>query len=183
MPNTFFRLNPWRAANEDANADEQPPNGRSAMVRMIDIPEETRPHIANLACPVYEGHPFVSGPPVKQRRVAVISTAGLQRRDDRPYAFDANDYRIIPGDTPASDIVMSHISSNFDRSGFQQDYNIAFPLDRLREMAGDGEIGSVADYHYSFMGSTHPDQMEDTARHLAGLLKGDKVDVVVLIPV
>ena len=153
------------------------------MVRMNDIPEESRPHIANLKCPVYEGDPFVSGPPVKQRRVAIISTAGLQRRGDRPYAFDADDYRIIPGETPPVDIVMSHISSNFDRSGFQQDYNIAFPLDRLREMAGDGEIGSVADYHYSFMGSTHPDQMEGTARHLAGLLKGDGVDAVVLIPV
>jgi D-proline reductase (dithiol) PrdB len=153
------------------------------MVRMIDIPEEGRSHIANLKCPVYEGDPFVAGPPLAERRVAIISTAGLQRRGDRPYAFDADDYRIIPGDTPAGDIVMSHISSNYDRSGFQQDFNIAFPLDRLREMAGDGEIGSVADYHYSFMGSTHPDQLEATTRHLAGLLKGDGVDAVVLIPV
>jgi D-proline reductase (dithiol) PrdB len=153
------------------------------MVRLADLPEEGRPHIANAPCPTYEGNPFVAGPPLAERRVAIISTAGLQRRGDRPYAFDADDYRIIPGDTPPSDIVMSHISSNYDRSGFQQDYNIAFPLDRLREMAADGEIGSVADYHYSFMGSTHPDQLEGTARHLAGLLKGDQVDAVVLLPV
>lgn len=153
------------------------------MVRMDDIPEESRPRIANLQCPIYEGDPFVSGLPAKQRRVAIISTAGLHRRGDRPYAFDADDYRIIPGETPAADIVMSHISSNFDRSGFQQDYNVAFPLDRLREMASDDEIGSVANYHYSFMGSTHPDAMEGTARHLAGLLKSDGVDAVVLIPV
>ena len=140
-------------------------------------------HIAALPCHDYETKPWVKGPPIKERRVAIISTAGLQRRDDRPYAFDANDYRIIPGSTSPGDIVMSHISSNFDRSGFQQDYNIAFPLDRLREMAADGEIASVAEYHYSFMGSTHPDDMEPTARHLAGLLKSDNVDAVVLIPV
>jgi len=152
-------------------------------VRLADLPEEGRPHIANLVCPVYEGDPYVAGPPLAERRVAIISTAGLSRRGDRHYSFDADDYRIIPGDIPPADIVMSHISSNFDRSGFQQDYNIAFPLDRLREMSEDGEIGSVADYHYSFMGSTHPDDMEDTARHLAGVLKGDNVDAVLLIPV
>lgn len=30
---------------------------------------------------------------------------------------------------------MSHISANFDRTGFQQDWNIVFPLDRLRDLA------------------------------------------------
>lgn len=168
---------------EGANADDPFPAGISFMVRLIDLPEETRPHVANAPCPTYEGNPFVAGPPLAERRVAIISTAGLQRRGDRPYAFDADDYRIIPGDASSADIVMSHISSNYDRSGFQADYNIVFPLDRLWEMAADGEIGSVADYHYSFMGSTHPDQLEDTTRHLAGLLKGDGVDAVVLLPV
>ena len=153
------------------------------MVRLAELPAETRPHIEKLNCPVYEGAPFVSGPSLNKRRVAIVSTAGLQRRGDRPYSFDADDYRIIPGNISAADIVMSHISSNFDRSGFIQDHNVAFPLDRLHELAANGEIGSVATYHYSFMGSTHPDDMETTARHLAGLLKGDAVDAILLIPV
>ena len=38
---------------------------------------------------------------------------------------------------------MSHISVNFDRSAFQQDPNVWFPLDRLREMVADGELGRV----------------------------------------
>lgn len=45
---------------------------------------------------------------------------------------------------------MSHVSTNFDRTGFQQDWNIVFPLDRLQELAAKGIIGSVAAYHYSF---------------------------------
>ena len=153
------------------------------MVRLAQLPAETRPHIENLKCPVYEGDPCVIGPTLTKRRVAIVSTAGLQRRGDRPYSFDADDYRIIPGDISAADIVMSHISSNFDRSGFLQDHNIVFPLDRLHELAADGEIGSIADYHYSFMGSTHPDDMETTTRQLAGLLKRDGVDAVLLLPV
>jgi D-proline reductase (dithiol) PrdB len=103
-------------------------------------------------------------------------------RSDRPFTFGGasavnipGDYRVIPRDTNANDLVMSHISTNYDRSGFQKDWNVVFPLDRLRELAERGVIGSVADHHYSFMGATAPHLMETAARTLAGLLKGDGV--------
>ena len=50
-------------------------------------------------------------------------------------------------------------------------------------MDEEGLIGSVASNHYSFMGATDPRDMEDDARHLAGVLKADQVDAVVLLPV
>ena len=79
---------------------------------------------------------------------------------------------------------MSHISVNFDRSGFQQDVNVAFPIERLRELARDGVIGSIADFHYSFMGAAWPPtRFEPKARELAVLLKKDRVDAVLLCPV
>ena len=78
---------------------------------------------------------------------------------------------------------MSHISTNFDRTCFQQDWNVVFPLDRLRELAQSNVIGSLADYHYSFMGAADPWRMEPSARQLAPLLKGDNVDLVMLVPV
>ncbi len=153
------------------------------MARLADIAEPMRTYIAELECQPAQSEPWVTGPPLAERRVAIVSTAGLQRRGDRPFDFDADDYRVIPGDIDPSDIVMSHISQNYDRSGFQQDYNVAFPLQRLREMAAEGEIGSVAAYHYSFMGATAPEAMAERTRHLAGLLKGDKVTAVLLLPV
>ena len=78
---------------------------------------------------------------------------------------------------------MSHISINYDRTGFQEDWNVVFPLDRLGELAAEGAIGSVAATHYSFMGATDPVLMEDYAREVAGRLKQDKVDAVILSPV
>ena len=78
---------------------------------------------------------------------------------------------------------MSHISVNFDRSGFQQDFNVVFPIDRLKELADDGVIGSVADFHYATLGSTDPLEMETQARRMAGLLKGDGVTGVLMVPV
>ena len=54
---------------------------------------------------------------------------------------------------------------------------------RLRELASDKTIGSVADFHYSFMGALPPKALEPRGRALAGLLKQDKVDAVILTPV
>jgi D-proline reductase (dithiol) PrdB len=95
----------------------------------------------------------------------------------------SGDYRVIPGDIKARDLVMTHISTNYDRTGFQRDWNVVFPLDRLKELAAEGIIGNVAAYHYSFMGATDPSEMEPAARNLAELLKGDRVDAVLLVPV
>jgi len=159
------------------------------LVRLSQLPEGSRLSALNLECPVFDSLPWVQGPPVAQRRVAIISTAGLHLRDDRPFALGSGganipgDYRVIPGDTDANDLVMSHISTNYDRSGFQKDWNVVFPLDRLNDMAQQGIIGSVADFHYSFMGATAPQQMETAARTLAGLLKGDGVTAALLVPV
>ena len=153
------------------------------MVRLSDIPEPSYSHMANLACPTFDTVAFVGGPPLRERRVAVISTAGLQRRGDRPFGIGATDFRVIPGDLPAAELVMSHVSTNFDRTGFQQDLNVVFPIDRLNELAAAGVIGSVAGYHYSFMGASDPATMEPEARHLAGLLKADGVDAALLLPV
>jgi D-proline reductase (dithiol) PrdB len=159
------------------------PDKRNRMARIKEIPEGQRRGIVALKCPTFETTPFVEGPPLTERRVAIISTAGLHRRGDRPFRAGSADYRIIPGDRPPDDIVMSHISSGFDRTGYQSDSNIVFPLERLREMAEAGEIGSVAGFHYSFMGATDPDFREDAESALARLLAGDHVDAALLVPV
>ena len=78
---------------------------------------------------------------------------------------------------------MSHVSTNFDRTGFQQDWNVVFPLDRLHALAQEGSIGSVAAFHYSFMGATEPRHMEAAAHQLARLLTQDHVNAVCLVPV
>jgi D-proline reductase (dithiol) PrdB len=154
------------------------------MARLEQLPEPQRSHIAKTKLPSFDTRPWVSGPPLTQRRVAIISTAGLHRRDDRPFSFEPGDhYRIIPGDIAANDLIMSHVSTNFDRSGFQQDWNIAFPLDRLRELVDEGVIGSLADFHYSFMGAMDPSDMEPSARKMAAFLKNDRVNAVLLVPV
>ena len=153
------------------------------MAQLNRMPEPMRSHLAKLPCPSFNDQPWVSGRSLSHRRVALISTAGLQRRGDRPFEGMSGDYRVIPGDIKARDLVMTHVSTNFDRTGFQRDWNVVFPLDRLQELATESIIGSVAAYHYSFMGATDPSEMEPAAQNLAKLLKGDRVDAVLLVPV
>lgn len=158
------------------------------MARLSDLPAWEREHLLHLgqSAPRFETRPWADGPPLARRRVALVSTAGLHRRGDRPFdgAAGATEYRVIPADTSGADLIMSHISVNFDRSGFRADPNVVLPLDRLRELAAAGTVGSIADYHYSFMGAPWPStRFEPKARELAGLLKRDQVDAAVLLPV
>ena len=153
------------------------------MARLEQYQEDERRHLLDLPCPIYDYTPFVRGMTPARARVAVVSTAGLHRRSDMPFAMGEAGYRVIPKDIDPADLVMSHISTNFDRTGFQMDTNMVLPLDRLKELAELGVIDSVAEFHYSFMGATDPAPMETEARKLAGLLKHDRVNCVLLVPV
>lgn len=156
------------------------------MVRLADLSELDRENMLKKVptLPRFPGSPWASGPPLAKRRVAIVTTAGLHVRGDTPFSSGGMDYRVVPGDVAASDLVMSHMSVNFDRSGFQEDWNVAFPLDRLRDLVREGFIGAVAAFHYSFMGAVSPvTRYESKARELAVLLKRDNVDAVMLTPV
>ena len=88
------------------------------MVRLENVSEGERRMFSGAGCPTFSTNPFVSGPPLSQRRVAIVTTGGLHTRNDTPFLYDDADYyRIIPGNVQANDLVMSHISSGFDRSG------------------------------------------------------------------
>jgi D-proline reductase (dithiol) PrdB len=153
------------------------------MARLTDLPPAVAKRYAELDCPNFTTTPWVNGLPLAERRVAIVSSAGLVVKGEKPFRGRDPDYRVIPSQTRPEQLMFSHISINLDRSGFQEDWNVVFPLDRLREFAAEGVIGSVAATHYSFMGATDPVQMEPYARDVAPRLKADGVDAVLLSPV
>ncbi len=153
------------------------------MARLDDIPEPTRTTVANLPCPTFETTPFVSGPKLSERRVAIVSSAALIRRGDAPFPVGSGEYRAVPASWNSADILMSHVSINFDRAGFQRDINVVLPVDRLRELVAEGRIGSVAATHFTVMGSTDPAAMAEAADGMAASMKADNVNAVVLTPV
>jgi D-proline reductase (dithiol) PrdB len=127
--------------------------------------------------------------PLANARLAVVTTAafslpGQPLFDETVPGGDVS-YREIPNDVDLSSLLISHRSDAFDWKGIESDANLALPLDRLREMANGGEIGSVAPRHFSFQGSiTKPKRLiEETAPRVAAELVEDQVDAVLLTPV
>lgn len=154
------------------------------MAHLETIPLGERKMMLELDCSGFEGRrPWVANKPLKERRVAIVSTAALNVRSDSVYQPGATDYRVIPGDVDPGDVVMSHSSVNFDRTGFQQDLNICFPIQRLHELADEGIIGSVATFHFTVSGAAHPCDLADSARDIAQVMKADAVDTVLLVPI
>ena len=153
------------------------------MARLADIPQPERSVIADLDCPVYQDTPPVSPHPPAQRHVAIVSSAGLILRGERPMLSNDTGYRGIGADVADDDILCSHVSTNFDRTGFQQDVNVMLPRDRLSELEREGCIGKAADSHYAFMGATSPPKLEHKARELGRSMLALGVNTVVLAPV
>lgn len=153
------------------------------MARIEDIPAATREAVLALEIPTPTEHPFVAGAPLNERRVAIVSSAALHLRSELPFLPGSVEFRELPSATPAADIRMSHVSINYDRTGYQRDINVVYPIDRLGELADEGLIGSVAASHYAVMGSTDPKTMSTTVEALVSRLKADRVDAVLFLPV
>jgi len=153
------------------------------MARIEDIPQPTRDAVLAAPCPSPTTTPFVTGPPLSQRRIAIVSSAALIRRGDKPFPYASTECRFVPAAWPTSDILMSHVSINFDRSGFQRDLNTVFPIQRLRELADEKVISGVADTHFTVMGSSDPSGMANAADQIAGQLRQERIDSVLLSPV
>jgi D-proline reductase (dithiol) PrdB len=151
------------------------------VTKITEMPAVARGFISNLDLPVVAEPDWTVPSPPQERRVSIVTTAGVSRRGAKPFSWLARDHRVFNKND--RDLVMTHVAVEFDRSAWQQDLNVIIPLDRLEEMANDGEIGSVADEHYSFMGAADPVTMEKSARAVAAKMKQEGVDTVFLIPI
>lgn len=157
--------------------------------------EYIRETIRDLPAPTFEDPAFTKPPALEKSTVAIVTTAGLhhstddnwstgRNEGDGPYWRADQSFRVIDGSR--RDIVLSHWSPNFDRSGFVSDLNVVFPIDRLEQMANAGAIGEVAPRHLSFVGAqgeTLSTIRLDTGPAASQLLLEDGVDVVLLTPV
>ena len=127
--------------------------------------------------------------PLAECRLALVSSAGFVLRDQQPFDESVRGgdvtFRRIPNDVDVSDLVDTHRSESFDHTGLSRDPNVAFPLDRVRELAESGRVASLAPTHLAFMGSiTAPGRLvRDTAPEAASSLVHGSVDVALLVPV
>jgi D-proline reductase (dithiol) PrdB len=113
--------------------------------------------------------------------VALVSTSGTHLKSQEPYDVSGDtSYRVIPSDTPSSELMVSH--EHYDHDQADLDINCVFPIDRLREMAADGFIKGVNTDFYGMMGYTLKMKgvLEETAPEIARKLERSATDIVLL---
>lgn len=95
--------------------------------------------------------------PLAQSRVALVTTAGVYLKNQFQEPFAAANRQGDPSfrELPApyldlADLGIAH--DHYDHRYAEEDLNVVFPLDRLRELARQGVIGQVAPFAYSFSG-------------------------------
>jgi D-proline reductase (dithiol) PrdB len=125
--------------------------------------------------------------PLHACRIALITTGGVHLRVQPP--FDMGDsqgdpsFRIIPADTHASQLTITH--DYYDHRDAGQDLNILFPLGLGRELVAQGALGGLGTC-YSFMGHIEPPHVEtlvrQTALEVARRLRQEQIDAVLLTP-
>ena len=129
--------------------------------------------------------------PLSECNVALLSSAGIALKDDKPFDQEGErqnpwwgdpTYRILPKTATEKDVRLYHL--HIDPSYAEQDLNCLFPLQRLQEMENSGRIGRMSERHYSIMGYIlKPERLlRETVPAMIRNLKEDMADVVVLVP-
>jgi len=129
--------------------------------------------------------------PLRECTVALVSTAGVARKGDRPFDQDGErrdpwwgdpSFRAIPLGTTEKDIKVYHL--HIDPRFGEADLDVVLPMRRLAELAGEGIVGRPAPTHYSTMGYIlDPKELiGTTAPAIAARMRAEHVDAAVLVP-
>jgi D-proline reductase (dithiol) PrdB len=130
--------------------------------------------------------------PLHECAVALVSTAGVARNDDRPFDREGErrnpwwgdpSFRAIPLGTTEKDIKLYHL--HIDPRFGEADLDVVLPMRRLTELASEGLVGRPASTHYSVMGYIlEPKELiEKTAPAIAERMRAERVDAAALVPV
>ena len=119
--------------------------------------------------------------PVRDCRLALISSGGFYTRDQPPFQENDGSYRLIPSDTDLGQLRIYHHGYRDDDA--DRDPNCVFPLDRLRELAAAGVIGSLAESAVSFVTFYSARRDVERAGRIAAELRRMEVDAALCVPV
>ena len=129
--------------------------------------------------------------PLRECTVALVSTAGVARNDDRPFDQDGErrnpwwgdpSFRAIPLGTTEKEVRIHHL--HIDPRFGESDLDVVLPMRCLAELAGEGVVGHPAPTHYSLMGYIlEPTELlERTVPEIAERMRAEHVDAVALAP-
>ena len=85
---------------------------------------------------------------LEEAKICLVTTAAVRGKDQPPFQVDGdNSFRTLDGTLPAS--AFTYDDAHYDHACVDRDLNCVFPVDRLAELAKDGQIGGVSEKHFS----------------------------------
>jgi D-proline reductase (dithiol) PrdB len=129
--------------------------------------------------------------PLNESTVALLSSAGLALKTDRPFDQEGErsdpwwgdpSYRLLPRTATEQDVKLYHLHIHPRLA--EEDLNTVLPLQPLLELEKRGEIGRSAPNHYSYMGYILQPQvlLGKSVPAMIQQMKRDDVNIVVLVP-
>ena len=116
-------------------------------------------------------------------RVALVTAAGVHRRDQEPFNIEDElgdlTFRVLADNVKATDLMVSH--HHYDHRDADQDINVVFPIERLRELQAEELIGEVARENIGYMGYSmqlkrmYEEVAPQIAEHIDKIAKADAV--------
>ena len=128
------------------------------------------------------------GVDVTQKRCLLISTAGAYLADQQE-AFNAadplGDYRVysIPTATPLNNLSYAH--EHYDHEARKKDPQVNLPLEYLRQLTEEKQIGSLCDNFISFSGY-QPDVgrvIDETIPEMLAIAQKEEAETALFVPV
>lgn len=122
--------------------------------------------------------------PLADIRLGLIASGGIYAEGQTAFTFkDDLTYRAIPNDTAAADLRATHFA--YDLTDARRDINVVFPIDALRAMVTDGEIGELAPDLLTCMGGIYSQRRvrEELGPALVERCRRDEIEAVLLVPV
>ncbi|SFH69600.1 D-proline reductase (dithiol) PrdB [Tindallia magadiensis] len=118
---------------------------------------------------------------LKDMKIALVTAAGVHMQSDKRFNLAGDfSFRVIPGDAPVEDMMVSH--GGYDNADVNKDINCMFPIDRIRELAEEGFIKAISSVNHGFMGGGGDQTKfrEETGPEIAKQLNEEGVDAVLL---
>jgi len=121
--------------------------------------------------------------PIAESVIGLFGSCGAQLPEDPPLGETEDiSFRLVHRDTPSSRLVISH--KTCVRQWAAEDPNVAFPLDRLKELEAAGTIKRLGHTAVSMVGSIQrfTELVEQTVPAIKQVYDSQGVDLVFLFP-
>jgi D-proline reductase (dithiol) PrdB len=129
--------------------------------------------------------------PLKAVTIALVTSAGISLKSDRPFDMEREKreptwgdptYRVLPRETAEGDIQVHHLHINLQP--ILKDINVVLPLTRMAEFEKEGVLGRLAPTAYSFYGFQWDGTgfLKQAIEPMARTMKEEAVDAVFLTP-